>query len=368
MSFLIFMCTIGIFVILQSAIPYLLHKNNVFGVTIPEGFTTDSTILFYKRLYTRIMVFLGIISLFAFVIMNYTNPLSEQQIVAVGLAIMFGLLSLNMILYLIFHLKTAKRKRNEQWIVGLKQLKVANLSSHQTDDLLPTYFFLLPMFITAVVVGYTALQYEMIPSQVPYHWGISGEADAFTTKSLFSVHIMSLLLLITQIMFLFFNFFIKRSGIKLSATKSKLSQIQQAASRKYTSWLLFFISILMTALFTFFQLTTIHGNLATSGFMLTIPIIFLTLILLSTILYAFKVGQKGSRFRTTINEELVDGITDADEDRFWKAGVLYVNRNDPSMFVEKRFGVGWTINFARPLAYLIVFGPVLLILLLTFYL
>ncbi|HBM4220466.1 TPA: hypothetical protein LWK36_002952, partial [Listeria innocua] len=39
-------------------------------------------------------------------------------------------------------------------------------------------------------------------------------------------------------------------------------------------------------------------------------------------------------------------------DAFWKAGVIYFNRNDPALFVEKRFGIGWTINTARPVAWL----------------
>ena len=31
-------------------------------------------------------------------------------------------------------------------------------------------------------------------------------------------------------------------------------------------------------------------------------------------------------------------------------GVFYVNRNDPSLFVEKRFGLGYTVNFGNPKA------------------
>jgi len=32
----------------------------------------------------------------------------------------------------------------------------------------------------------------------------------------------------------------------------------------------------------------------------------------------------------------------------WKAGIFYVNREDPSLFVEKRFGIGYTLNFGNP--------------------
>jgi len=41
-------------------------------------------------------------------------------------------------------------------------------------------------------------------------------------------------------------------------------------------------------------------------------------------------------------------IGDRSEDRHWKAGFLYVNSSDPALFVEKRFGIGYTLNFGRP--------------------
>jgi hypothetical protein len=38
----------------------------------------------------------------------------------------------------------------------------------------------------------------------------------------------------------------------------------------------------------------------------------------------------------------------------WRAGVFYVNPDDPAIFVEKRFGIGYTLNFGRPLSWLIL--------------
>jgi hypothetical protein len=42
--------------------------------------------------------------------------------------------------------------------------------------------------------------------------------------------------------------------------------------------------------------------------------------------------------------------------RFWVVGVLYVNRNDPRLFVVKRSGLGWTFNFAHPIAWWLTGG------------
>ena len=32
----------------------------------------------------------------------------------------------------------------------------------------------------------------------------------------------------------------------------------------------------------------------------------------------------------------------------WKAGIFYVNHEDPALFVPKRFGIGYTLNFGNP--------------------
>ena len=50
--------------------------------------------------------------------------------------------------------------------------------------------------------------------------------------------------------------------------------------------------------------------------------------------------------------------TDRDDDRFWKAGLIYLNRDDPAIMVSARFGVGWTFNVANPMSWLIIAGIV----------
>lgn len=39
-----------------------------------------------------------------------------------------------------------------------------------------------------------------------------------------------------------------------------------------------------------------------------------------------------------------------DDDRYWSAGFFYNNPDDPALFVPKRFGLGWTLNFGHPQA------------------
>jgi uncharacterized membrane protein len=72
-----------------------------------------------------------------------------------------------------------------------------------------------------------------------------------------------------------------------------------------------------------------------------------------------KVGQGGSRLREPARDAAPRAATvnvNVDDDRFWKLGQFYFNPADPAVFVEKRFGLGYTCNFARPASWLLIGG------------
>lgn len=351
---------------MQAAIPYLLKTTIVFGVTIPEGHTDDRMLATYKKTYSATVFLVGLIGLLAYVIWGLGSQLQEDRTVFIGLLLQFCILLISMGLYLYFHIKTMKRKREQKWGENLKRIRVADLTSRSKDEMLPNLMFALPMVITLGLIGYSATQYGAMPELIPTHWGPSGQPDAFTEKTPFSAIASLLILLIMQGMMLAINALTKKSGVKLNASRRSTSRIQQLSFRKYTSWLLLLVSISMTVLFSFQQLTTIHGDLGGPVLMMVMPLAFLFIILVATAVYAFKIGQGGSRVQLEIEEEPVAGVTDPDDDVYWKAGVFYVNKNDPSIFVEKRFGVGWTLNFGNPIGYLIVLGPLLIILAISF--
>lgn len=69
-------------------------------------------------------------------------------------------------------------------------------------------------------------------------------------------------------------------------------------------------------------------------------------------------GQNGSRLLAHV--EGSDRMM-RDDDRYWKAGIFYVNRDDASLFLPERFGIGWTLNWARPAAWALTIALVLVI-------
>jgi uncharacterized membrane protein len=86
-------------------------------------------------------------------------------------------------------------------------------------------------------------------------------------------------------------------------------------------------------------------------------------LLLAVVLILFWHPQRSRTKPSTFADR---GRTDAvfrDDDRYWYAGVLYNNPDDPAVFVPKRFGLGWTLNFGHPQAKLVLIAILLLVLL-----
>ncbi len=74
-----------------------------------------------------------------------------------------------------------------------------------------------------------------------------------------------------------------------------------------------------------YGLTALFGGLLAFAFCLVVGIVFL-------------VRDTWLALRRTANPE------------HYRCGVFYVNRQDPRLWVEKRVGIGWTLNFAHPAA------------------
>lgn len=73
-------------------------------------------------------------------------------------------------------------------------------------------------------------------------------------------------------------------------------------------------------------------------------------------IFLLRMGQGGTHLAGDAGSEAAGGapVGDRSPDRCWKAGIFYVNPDDPALFVEKRFGIGYTLNFAHPAAWLLM--------------
>jgi uncharacterized membrane protein len=87
----------------------------------------------------------------------------------------------------------------------------------------------------------------------------------------------------------------------------------------------------------------------------TFPLAFVFVLVVFVVLA--RLGQGGSRVKAVKQKSSAVSATpvgDRTPDRYWKLGVFYFNPDDSAIFIEKRFGLGYSLNFGRPITWVIL--------------
>ncbi|WP_246366941.1 DUF1648 domain-containing protein [Paraliobacillus salinarum] len=368
MEFTILFITILFISLFQIGIPFFVKRTVVFGVTIPYEQAQHPKVMQYKKVYAILTALVAIAAIVGFFTWGQTGRVSETQLVLIGSIAPFIILIAGLSFYFYFHYKMTHLKQEKNWFGEVKQIRVADLTARSKDEMLPSYVHLIPAVIAVMLIILSGNLFDQLPNQIPIHWGPDGMPDAFTNKDWLSVLNLPIMLIMLQVMFFSINLFTKRSGIKINASNIQSSKLRQLRLRKYTSWFLFVTNVLMTLLFAFLQLNLLYEDLFSNGLLVLLPIGFMLIILAGALILAVKVGRVDSDFEGTLvlDHSSHNKTESVDDDQYWKGGLFYFNRNDPSVFVEKRFGIGWTLNFANPIGYFVIFLPLVIILVFSF--
>lgn len=118
---------------------------------------------------------------------------------------------------------------------------------------------------------------------------------------------------------------------------------------------------LLELLFTFINMVSLGVLRINMGIFNFIILGISGIIIIGTIVLAVKIGQGGERLKLR-EDKVIETIHDRDDDNLWKLGnTIYYNPDDSSLFVEKRFGVGWTVNAGRPLGMFLMILPIIIV-------
>lgn len=85
----------------------------------------------------------------------------------------------------------------------------------------------------------------------------------------------------------------------------------------------------------------------------------LWLTLAVSVIALVRAGQGGTRL-TGASGHPAAPVGDRTDDANWLGGLLYVNRSDPALMVERRMGIGWTLNFGNPWAWVLLTAVVVI--------
>ncbi len=265
------------------------------------------------------------------------------------------------------HKKVQAWKRQLPRESGSSQEIVVDLNSRKKGLLIPNAIII---FSNLVIIGGTALitwlNYQRIPDAFPIHWGINFEPDRFATKSVKTVFGLLGVQLVMTLIFVIVNYSVKSAKQALDPKHPSISSLKNRLFRQAWSRFSLLVSILTQLLLSALQFSTVLFSKVPIQWFIYLTICYTLFVLGYTVALSLKYGQGGERLKMHgIPEEKTKAAHRYNEDRYWKLGVFYYNPDDPSIWIEKKFGIGITINFARWQSWATIGGIFLLIVILT---
>jgi len=197
-----------------------------------------------------------------------------------------------------------------------------------------------PFAILLLAGAYVSAHWDQIPDRFPVHWGIDSQPNGWSVRTPIGVYGP-----------LFF-------GAGLVALISTLSYgISHAARRIRTSpaatdsidpahriaLVLIGVELFIAAMFSLVGLLPLTGSPGVA------PILILALGVIVCVGFLVRWQSQGLTASASLAHP-GDGMPDS----CWKLGLFYYNPDDAALFVEKRIGFGYTINFARPGAWIVI--------------
>ncbi|GAA0344676.1 DUF1648 domain-containing protein [Bacillus carboniphilus] len=337
-------------------LPELSQHDTAFGVKVPKTYQNDSIIKKEKTVYRKwnLIWAIGLSGLLWF-------PFQLENEALMGLILVlliFLYLGLSTWTFYQSYKRIKVWKANSDWKEQKSEVVVVDTTSRKDFPKSSMLWFILHGFVTFITIIISISLYKELPNQIPIHFNAQGEADNYVSKTWLSVLSLPFIQVLFIILFAWLHRVIYKAKLKMNPEQPELSKLQGQIFRKKWGTFFIFSSLGLTILFLFIQLSIL--NIWDSSWIFPSSMIYTFLVLAWVMILSFKYGQSGSRY---MKEEMDahSKVIHRDDDQFWIMGQFYFNKEDPSLIVEKRVGVGWTVNLGRPMGWVLLVGPLVVL-------
>lgn len=329
--------------------PHLSRETVSFGVTVSEENFRSEPLRRMRKSYTTISLIIYTI-LFAVGLFGLINTEGNAQGFIFG-GLVVAMILVSTILNLVFHSRMKKLKETLP-SAPAKTAKLAFDTGFRRNKLIMSFgWFLIHAAIIVVSTVAVLMNYDKISDPVAMKFDFQGNIVNTADKSYWIVLFPNIMQVLITLLFMFVNWSIKSSKQQLHAGDPERSIRQNTLFRRRWSMFTVLSGIAMVLLFSFIQINMF--NPFDTEIIFLVSLIIPALIVLFAIVLSFTTGQGGSRIGRTEQGSQAQPVND---DAHWKLGSIYYNPQDPSIFVEKRVGVGWTLNFAHPAGWMTLLG------------
>ena len=198
----------------------------------------------------------------------------------------------------------------------------------------------------------TVWQYPNLPERIPTHWNAAGQADGWSDKAVWPYAALLGMLAYMHVLFLWIN--VGLGQVPMGLPEQRQQEFIAARERYMRLWarfmdvmrasiVLIFGGIIWASLFGIEKQA--EGGMPPGMIVVWVGtgLMFLSM---PWVIVA------GLRRRKEMREIAGPGsIESAAPTEGWIAGMIYYNKQDPAVWVEKRVGIGWTLNFAHSVSW-----------------
>lgn len=243
---------------------------------------------------------------------------------------------------------------------------IIDTTYHETLEVISNRTLLLGQ---AVIILFTVVPtlifYDRIPAQIPVNFDMNFNVNRYVEKSLWTALSLPFMQTIMVPLLNYSHYAFIKSKQKLSPYKPIVSKQKSQLFRKAWSLYIFIMAMATQLLFSVIQFLTVFNLSIAPWWLIVATGIYMVVIMGGMFYLVLKYGQAGEKLKLGDDDEGSEVFyTDAEEDKNWKLGVFYYNKEDPSVFVEKRFGIGSTMNMARWQTWAVI-GALLLFILIS---
>jgi uncharacterized membrane protein len=206
-----------------------------------------------------------------------------------------------------------------------------------------------PFLLLALAALCLWCRWDAIPQRFPIHWDLFGRPNGWAIKRWRSV--FGSVLLGTLYCLLL--------GLMMNGIARGVRRIHSSGTDGESESRFLRLMLLMVLVLEYWLAALVGFAVFLPPALLTIFIILGLVVIVAVVVVAVRSGQGGWRLRAAMLASPAGQHAPAGDrtpDECWKGGVIYYNPADPAVWVEKRFGIGWTFNFGNPRAWFLMTG------------
>ena len=195
-------------------------------------------------------------------------------------------------------------------------------------------WWILPPFLAIAAAAYFLhTHWFQIPPQFPVHWGVNGEPNRWASRDFAGVYGS---LLLGTAMNLFFLGVRLGAGADITKNRDALCNHPHASGAAISGDILVCVCGADSGVAPAFSM---------------IPVVTLLIPAVTLLFATALVFWSYQKIRMPAGS---GEVPEPQSDSYWKLGLFYWNPQDPAIFVSKRVGIGFTMNFANKVSWVVL--------------